>query len=88
MGAVIPQVVRLWSPPAVVGVVLGSLVAALLGPRPPQEGQVTREEMTELLRRWEALDAAAQRVESALPHEMSAAITEQTSSGSYSERDY
>jgi hypothetical protein len=39
---------------------------------------MTREEMTELLRAWEALDAAAQRVESALPLEMSAAIGEQT----------
>jgi len=28
MGAVIPQVVRLWSPPAVIGVIVGSLVAA------------------------------------------------------------
>jgi uncharacterized membrane protein YfcA len=28
MGAVIPQVVRLWSPPAVLGVLVGSLVAA------------------------------------------------------------
>jgi hypothetical protein len=34
--------------------------------------------MAELLRAWEALDAAAQRVESALPQEISAAIREQT----------
>jgi hypothetical protein len=39
---------------------------------------VTREDMAELLRAWEALDAAAQRVESALPQEISAAIREQT----------
>jgi hypothetical protein len=34
--------------------------------------------MAELLRAWEALDAAAQRVEAALPQEMSVAIGEQT----------
>jgi hypothetical protein len=39
---------------------------------------VTRDEMAELLRAWEALDAAAQRVEAALPQEMSVAIGEQT----------
>jgi hypothetical protein len=39
---------------------------------------VTREEMADLVRAWEALDAAAQRVETAQPLEMSAAIAEQT----------
>jgi hypothetical protein len=42
------------------------------------EAEVTREDMAELLWAWEALDAAAQRVESALPQEISAAIREQT----------